>query len=449
MRDGVLLVAKAPVPGRAKTRLAVRVGARRAADLAAASLLDTLDACEAVWPEEGRVIALTGNLAQASRSAEITSRLNAWHILAQHGRSFAERLVNAHLDTADVLGTPIIQLGMDTPQLDAGHLHRLRRLLSEPACDAVVAPALDGGWWALGISRSVLARALITVPMSTPCTGRDTLAALERAGARVWSGEYLRDVDELEDASAVAAIAPDTRFAAAWRGIEPVRRHPSATGCLGVAEVFDAALAGVPCRVLGLPEGTSDLPVERWQAGCTAADHAMVDRCVGPTLDIGCGPGRLTEELGARGVPALGIDVAARAVQQTRERGAWALRRDVFAPLPAEGRWHTALLADGNIGIGGDPGRMLSRVAELIAPGGQLVVETGAPGLREWRFDVKLESNGSRSHPFPWAVIGLEALVELASARSMRVCDTVNTDGRWFVSLAVVSKPQGGSACGR
>ena len=64
----------------------------------------------------------------------------------------------------------------------------------------------------------------------------------------------------------------------------------------------------------------------------------------------------------------------------TRERGVPALRRDVFDRVPGEGRWHTVLLADGNIGIGGDPVRLLQRVRTLLATGGRVVVELGAPG---------------------------------------------------------------------
>ena len=88
----------------------------------------------------------------------------------------------------------------------------------------------------------------------------------------------------------------------------------------------------------------------------------MLARCEAPVLDVGCGPGRLVGALNARGVPALGIDISARAVEQARGRGAMALRRAVEQPVPAEGRWGTVLLADGNIGIGGDPAALLRPV---------------------------------------------------------------------------------------
>lgn len=88
----------------------------------------------------------------------------------------------------------------------------------------------------------------------------------------------------------------------------------------------------------------------------------------GTVLDVGCGPGRLVAELAARGRPALGIDVSEAAVAHTARLGGQALRRSVFEPLPGEGRWDTALLLDGNVGIGGDPAALLHRMAQLLTP---------------------------------------------------------------------------------
>ena len=105
-------------------------------------------------------------------------------------------------------------------------------------------------------------------------------------------------------------------------------------------------------------EGLSvPLPVGRWNDDDDAHDASLLGHCRGATLDIGCGPGRLVARLSRLGHVALGIDVVPEAVRQARERGAAAIVRDVFDPVPGEGRWDTALLADGNIGIGGDPVR--------------------------------------------------------------------------------------------
>ena len=100
-------------------------------------------------------------------------------------------------------------------------------------------------------------------------------------------------------------------------------------------------------------------------------DEAVVGMCDGPTIDLGCGPGRLVAHLIRRGVPALGVDLSPAAIGLARRSGAPALRRDVFGPLPGTGRWHTVLLADGNVGLGGDPWRVLRRAAELLRQGGR------------------------------------------------------------------------------
>ena len=112
----VLVVAKAPVPGLAKTRLAVTVGFEMAAVIASAALLDTLDAVLAT-PVQARVVALTGDLDDAHNSAVLRAKLAGFTVVDQHGDSFAERLAYAHADADAAVGDrPILQIGMDTPQ---------------------------------------------------------------------------------------------------------------------------------------------------------------------------------------------------------------------------------------------------------------------------------------------------------------------------------------------
>ena len=106
---------------------------------------------------------------------------------------------------------------------------------------------------------------------------------------------------------------------------------------------------------------------------------------------MGSGPGRLTIALAERGIPALGIDVAPAAVRLTRTSGALALPRDVFGRVPGTGRWMTVLLADGSIGIGGDPVVLLRRIAELLAPAGQALVEIQPPVVQVFDHGVPLE----------------------------------------------------------
>ncbi len=208
-------MAKAPVPGEVKTRLGAVVGADVAAELATACLLDTLDVCESVFDHPARRhLALSGDLDRAIRGGEVREHLDMWTRHPQRGDGFAERLANAHADAA-VAGLPVVQIGMDTPHLTAGHLADVVALLGD-GNDAVLGAAEDGGWWVLAVTDPRFAGAVRTVEMSTPRTYADTRAALEAAGARVADTETLRDVDTVEDAALAAAAAPGTRFARQW-----------------------------------------------------------------------------------------------------------------------------------------------------------------------------------------------------------------------------------------
>ncbi len=208
----VLVVARAPVPGRAKTRLAASVGDRAAADIAAAALLDTLDAVAAA-NVQSRVVALTGDLNGASAGDEIRSSLADFTVVPQRGANFAERLANAHIDAAEAAGgLPVLQIGMDTPQVTDELIGECARELL--AADAVLGLARDGGWWVLGVTDAVMADCLRTVPMSRSDTGAVTLSALDDTGVHVSLVPTLADVDTVEDIDAVRrACPPGGRFA--------------------------------------------------------------------------------------------------------------------------------------------------------------------------------------------------------------------------------------------
>ncbi|MFB8274325.1 methyltransferase domain-containing protein [Nocardia colli] len=180
------------------------------------------------------------------------------------------------------------------------------------------------------------------------------------------------------------------------------------------------------------------LPTRRWlglAGGDRGADRALTRCCDGPTLDLGCGPGRLVADLLQRGVLALGVDISPTAVAITRFRGAPALRRDLFGPLPGAGRWSYALLADGNIGIGGDPKRILARTAELLAPNGLAVVEFGRPGSGSVTRQMRLESRSRVGSWFPWASVGIDHAEHLAHASGFRVLNTAEVGGRHIAWL--------------
>jgi glycosyltransferase A (GT-A) superfamily protein (DUF2064 family) len=208
----LLVVAKAPEPGRAKTRLAATVGDQVAAEIAAAALLDTLDAVAAA-PVKTRVVALTGNLYAAAGAADIRRRLESFTVIPQRGDGFAERLANAHTDASSASGgDPVLQIGMDTPQVTDGLLASCSRRLLQ--AQAVLGLALDGGWWVLGLRTPAAAECLRSVPMSRPDTGELTLKALSDNGIEVTSVEHLTDVDVVGDVAAVRdACDPSSRFA--------------------------------------------------------------------------------------------------------------------------------------------------------------------------------------------------------------------------------------------
>jgi uncharacterized protein len=206
----VLVVAKAPVAGLAKTRLSPPATPVQAARIAAAALLDTLAAARGTCGPV--VVAMTGRLDDAERAEELRAALAATTVLPQRGENLGDRLANAHLDTG-----PALQVGMDTPQLTADLLGDAAARLS--TVDAVLGPASDGGWWALGLRHPTgrVADALRAVPTSRPDTGERTLYALRGLGLRVGLLPELSDVDTMADAVRVADLCPDSHFATSVR----------------------------------------------------------------------------------------------------------------------------------------------------------------------------------------------------------------------------------------
>ncbi|MAU82406.1 DUF2064 domain-containing protein [Gordonia sp. Z-3] len=205
----VLIVAKAPVPGLAKTRLAGEFGDVGAATLAAAALLDTVRTARGV-AGASVIVALTGRLADAVRSVDLIEALSGCTLITQRGDGFAQRLVNAHLDAADTGAQRVIQIGMDTPQVRADQLRSALRRLEPRARRCVLGIADDGGWWAFGTALGRGARALSTVTMSRPDTGIATQAALRHAGLTVALLDPMTDVDLPTDIAEVARECPDT-----------------------------------------------------------------------------------------------------------------------------------------------------------------------------------------------------------------------------------------------
>jgi uncharacterized protein len=196
----LVVIAKAPAPGRAKTRLCPPFTPEQAAALAEAALRDTLAAVAAA-PARRRLLALDGEPGE-------------WlppclDVVEQRGGGLGERLATALLDA----GGPALVVGMDTPQLTAGLLRPSAARLVQPGVDAVLGPALDGGYWAIGV-REPHPAVFEGVPMSSPITGVAQLRRLAELGLRTAILPPLRDVDTAADARTVARDSPGTRFAA-------------------------------------------------------------------------------------------------------------------------------------------------------------------------------------------------------------------------------------------
>ena len=200
MAPALLVIAKAPIPGRVKTRLTPPCSPAQAAELAAAALADTLAAVAAARGAGRRVLVLDGAPGQWIP--------NALDVIAQRGDGLAERLANAFADA----GGPAFLVGMDTPQVTPEHLEA--GLAAVAAGRAAFGAALDGGYWGIGLHRPDPA-VFAGVPMSENRTGAVQRARLNSLGLDTVTLPPLRDVDTVADAHAVAAEAPDGAFAAA------------------------------------------------------------------------------------------------------------------------------------------------------------------------------------------------------------------------------------------
>jgi uncharacterized protein len=211
----VLVVAKSPVAGRVKTRLGAEIGMAFAADVAAAALLDTMAVCRASFGPDACLLSLSGDFADAVRGDELARAADGWSVARQRGSTFAERLANSHLDVPP--GGPVVQVGMDTPQLTQELLAAVAAAAERH--DAVLGPAEDGGWWALALRRPRAARSLHDVAMSMPSTYEDTRRALVGEGLEVAAATTLRDVDTVADGDAVAAQVGDSEFARVWHEV--------------------------------------------------------------------------------------------------------------------------------------------------------------------------------------------------------------------------------------
>jgi SAM-dependent methyltransferase len=180
---------------------------------------------------------------------------------------------------------------------------------------------------------------------------------------------------------------------------------------------------------------TLALTADRWFAEASAAEQDALDHAIGPALDIGCGPGRHLVALGQREVFALGIDISPVFVDVARRRGVNVLERSVFHRVPGAGRWRSALLLDGNIGIGGDPALLLSRVLGLLATDGRIILEIEPEDGADDVVEVRAETPTSRGPWFRWTTVGPQRLAWVARSAHLDLVETWNADDRCFARL--------------
>jgi SAM-dependent methyltransferase len=201
-------------------------------------------------------------------------------------------------------------------------------------------------------------------------------------------------------------------------------------------DVYGRALAD-PERPLLLRSGNGSLrpaAVRRWLGPVTDVDERVLARATGPVLDVGCGPGRHVHALASRGVLALGVDISPAAVTLARRRGVPVIEQSIFDRIPGAGKWRSALLLDGNVGIGAGPASLLRRLASLLAPRGEVLVELDPPGSGIECVRLWLE-HGDASAPFDWALVALDAIVGPAAEAGFDVVERWRDGDRWFARL--------------
>jgi SAM-dependent methyltransferase len=191
---------------------------------------------------------------------------------------------------------------------------------------------------------------------------------------------------------------------------------------LSPVRVYESGLAGAGVTVR-LGDGTAlELPLGRYLGAADPVDESLVATIRGPVLDVGCGPGRHLQALARRGVFALG-------------GGANAIVGSIFGELPGAGTWRTALLLDGNVGIGGAPHRLLRRIAALLEPNGEILVELDPPGAPTGSIRARLEAIDGASAWFPWARVAADEIDEIGQQAGVLVAGQWVDERRWFARL--------------
>jgi SAM-dependent methyltransferase len=209
-------------------------------------------------------------------------------------------------------------------------------------------------------------------------------------------------------------------------------------------EVYGRALAEaavdsrpIAFRAVGDDGTRRRLPLRRWLGQLAQEELELLERPATPVLDVGCGPGRHLARLAKLGKPALGLDIAPVAVALAQARGCRALTQSIFEPIPDEGTWGSALLLDGNLGIDGDPVRLLRRLRALLRPAGTVLAELEPPQSGSRAVRLRIETREEVSDWFPWAWVSVDDIDRIARAADLEVREVWPARGRWFAELDV------------
>jgi hypothetical protein len=212
----------------------------------------------------------------------------------------------------------------------------------------------------------------------------------------------------------------------------------------GGAEPYARALRAADSRVLYLEElrddqslTSSSMDFARWNGAADRVDVALLGSVRGPVLDVGCGPARMVRAALAMQLEVLGLDVSSTAVELGKAAGLPMHEGSVFDFVPGEGEWHTVLLVDGNVGIGGDVARLLARCAQLISFDGEVVVELDPNPQRDHTYTGRLvDIHGASSESFPWAEVGLSGVTRRAAGAGLSLRQAWSAGNRSFCRLA-------------
>lgn len=175
-----------------------------------------------------------------------------------------------------------------------------------------------------------------------------------------------------------------------------------------------------------------------WLRAASHHDRRLLTRARGPVLDVGCGPGRHVRALHSIGVDVLGIDVTPSMVETASDLRAPVVAASVFDPLPRMGQWQTALLLDGNSGLGADPAGLLRRLRRVLRPDGRVLADllTGpqSPSRR-----LRLRHEGRLGPDFAWSPLHHDDVGAVAGSAGFEIVDMWEGDQRWFCELAATT----------